>query len=128
MEKKCRRHRKDWYDTECRETRKEVRSYLAKFRNSRNETNRKKYTDSRRTLKKLIEKKKQDREEENWEQVEKSKDTKECWKAIKKYRQRKNNLSNDMNEEQWLTQFKQLLEAGNDSEAEARAKDTSYSS
>lgn len=88
------------------------------WRNSRNETDRNKYTYSRRTIKKIIEKKKQDLEEKNWKWRKKANIPKNFGKQYK-------NTSIDINEEQWLTHFKQFLEADNDSEAETKANDTS---
>lgn len=109
---------KDWFDAECKEARRKVRTDLTRFRKSKTGIDKEKYIKSRKALKKLVKKKKDKREEENWEEVARSKDTREFWKAIKKYRPGKNSHNGDINDDEWVTHFKELLEGETESEAE----------
>lgn len=125
MKRKGKGKRKDWYDAECKELRRKVRADLARFRNTTNEINKKRYSDSRRILKILIKKKKEERDKENWEEVESSKDTREFWKAIRKYRPGRHQTNENIKNEEWISHFKGLLEGETESEPQVNAKEAS---
>ncbi|KAK9310551.1 hypothetical protein QLX08_000128 [Tetragonisca angustula] len=101
--------RQAWFDKECKDKRKEVWKDLKAYLKSKKEEDRLKVVGKRKELKKLYLRKKMQKQEEKWEEIESSRTITEFWKNIGKFRQGKRARGAKIEKEDWLRHFCQLL-------------------
>ena len=96
-----------WWDTECREKRREVARCLEKkLENQKDKEAAEIYEKNRKEYKELIKWKKKMEEEKVLREIEKDRTEKGFWRAVQKDRKKKE-ISTDIKDEQWHEYFEQ---------------------
>lgn len=101
----------DWFDCECKNSRKRMRNLLKKFRRTLAEKVRFNFCQARREYKKLlIYKKKEHNKRMIGNLVDSVKDQKEFWAYVHKIIPKRKHVRNQITVEEWFGHFRMLLE------------------
>ena len=100
-----------WYDAECREAKKDSKQKLRIFRKSRTETDRKVFTASRTTYKRMLKRKRQQHRRNTAETLANSvKNSSVFWKLFKNVEvNKKGNLGDNISVDEWHNHFKNVF-------------------
>ena len=102
--------KKEWFDEECRNNRRNVRKLLRKFRKTKLKSDSVAYCISRREYKNLLYRKKKQYNESILEQLMSTvNDQQNFWKTLRKVSS-KSNPPNNVTMSQWFAHFKDLLD------------------
>ncbi|XP_043583227.1 golgin subfamily A member 6-like protein 22 [Bombus pyrosoma] len=97
-----------WYDKEWKERKREVRRKMAKFR--RGKCGREELMEEKKAFKLWCKERKERHEEEEMEKIRKIRTEQEVWKYINKYRRRREEIDEEISEEEWRNHFMEMLE------------------
>ena len=101
-----------WFDKECWEQKKKVKSLLKHFRKNRTHEEYSKYEEERKAYRKMLEtKRKQSRQLDVDKLIDSSKDSKVFWGEVRKHKKR-NIQKNNIAEQEWVQHFKQVFNEG----------------
>lgn len=99
-----------WYNGECKKQKSEVKTALATYReNKESEAHREKWREARKKYREACREAKKEWQEERWKEVEECKDAAEFWRAIGKFRKRREVTNNSIKDEEWIRHFYKLL-------------------
>lgn len=101
--------KKDNLGIEGKEQKKKVWKALKEYLKSKGKEAKETLKEEKKKLRNMRIKKKTEENEKKWGKVEKSKNSKDFWEAIGKFRPKKKQRGKEITKEQWVEHFKKLL-------------------